>query len=66
MRQVGLKTTQWKVFIETTHERPDDFGEPRVGDPILLNATGGVPIVARLEEVHDESGVLFVKFYNRT
>jgi hypothetical protein len=66
MRHAAVKTKEWKVFIETTHERPDDSGEVRVGDPIVLSATGGVPIVARLEEVHDESGVLFVKFYDQS
>jgi hypothetical protein len=64
MRQMGATTKQWKVLIETTYERPDDFGEARVGDPIALTA-GGVPIVARLEEIHEESDVLFVKFYDQ-
>jgi len=64
MRHVDAKTQEWKVFIETTYERPDDFGEVRVGDPVLLNDSAGRPLVARVTEVHDESGTLMVEFYN--
>jgi hypothetical protein len=61
----ATKTRQWKVYIETTYEQPQGSPEPRVGDPLMLRGTGGLPLVGQITELSEEFGTAFVSFYEK-
>ena len=59
-----VKTREWKVYFETTYEQ-GERAAPRVGDPLFVRGTGGVPVLGHITEVSEEAGSIFVSFYEK-